>query len=408
VNARRSLGFMIAVLAILTVFNVALVVRSGGWPPWSDGEDAAVEASDPRGGLAPLESIVMGLGPHDEAPTAASEISLTASEVQRVGTLQATVAIVVSDIRDPAARAKAAALRAELVNLGIQVRPLLDARSNSERQNAFLRALIQERPSAIVVIPVDAGAALDALREIGAAGIKLVLLDAAPRELEAGTEYVSVVSSDNFGNGIASAHLLALAVASRGKVGALYFEGEPSFATAAQSLSYHPPAPAANQRLDAFRLALQQRYPGITLVDEIGLSGPDFVAEARNETQEMLRRHPDLDAIWTAWSVPAQGVLAAARTAGRDDLDIVTLDLDEQVALELARGGLVKGVAAQRAHDVGVVAARLVAYGLLDKEAPPYIALSALPVERANTITRWRLSLRVSPSAALLRAGGRR
>ena len=57
--------------------------------------------------------------------------------------------------------------------------------------------------------------------------------------------------------------------------------------------------------------------------------------------------------------MPAEGVIAAARAAGRDDLVITTIDLGENVAISMAQGGFVHGLGAQRPYDQGVTEADL-------------------------------------------------
>jgi ribose transport system substrate-binding protein len=103
----------------------------------------------------------------------------------------------------------------------------------------------------------------------------------------------------------------------------------------------------------------------------------------------MLTQNPDLDGIWAVWDVPAEGVLAAARAAGNSDLKVTTIDLGQNVAIEMARDGLIRGLGAQRPFDQGVTEANLAAYGLLDKEAPQYVALNALPVTPDNLMEAW-------------------
>jgi ribose transport system substrate-binding protein len=83
-------------------------------------------------------------------------------------------------------------------------------------------------------------------------------------------------------------------------------------------------------------------------------------------------------------------VIAAARANGRDDLIITTIDLGENVAIDMARGGFIKGLGAQRPFDQGVTEAMLAGYGLLGKDAPAYVALPALPVEKANLLDAWQ------------------
>ncbi len=104
----------------------------------------------------------------------------------------------------------------------------------------------------------------------------------------------------------------------------------------------------------------------------------------------MLIQNADLDAIWAVWDVPAEGVLAAARANGRDDLTITTIDLGQNVAIDMAQGGPVKGLGAQRPFDQGVAEATLAGYSLIDKKAPPYVAVTALPVTPENLEQAWR------------------
>jgi ribose transport system substrate-binding protein len=104
----------------------------------------------------------------------------------------------------------------------------------------------------------------------------------------------------------------------------------------------------------------------------------------------MLTQHSDLNGIWAVWDVPAEGVMAAARAAGRTDLVITTEDLGKNVAIALAQNSLVKGLGAQRPFDQGVTEAMLAAYGLLGKTAPSYVALPSLAVNHDNVLQAWQ------------------
>jgi ribose transport system substrate-binding protein len=191
----------------------------------------------------------------------------------------------------------------------------------------------------------------------------------------AGQDYVSVVSADNYGNGVAAAHLMAKALNGEGEIG-LVFHAADFFVT--------------KQRYDGFKATIAADYPGITIVDEQGIGGPDFTGDADRAAGAMLTSNPGLDGIWAVWDVPAEGVIAAARAAGREDLVITTVDLGENVAISMAQGGMVKGLGAQRPYDQGVTEALLAGYGLLDKEAPAFVALPALPVTQENLLDAWQ------------------
>ncbi len=72
-----------------------------------------------------------------------------------------------------------------------------------------------------------------------------------------------------------------------------------------------------------------------------------------------MTKQPNIDGIWGVWDVPAEGIMAAARDAGRTDLKIATQDLGTNVAIQLAKGELIVGLGAQRPFDQGVAEARL-------------------------------------------------
>jgi hypothetical protein len=75
---------------------------------------------------------------------------------------------------------------------------------------------------------------------------------------------------------------------------------------------------------------------------------------------------------------PGEGVLAALRANGATKTKLVTLDLDEPLALDMARGGQTFALVIDRAYDVGRAMARSAAYGLLGKRAPPFVIVPAL------------------------------
>jgi ribose transport system substrate-binding protein len=218
-------------------------------------------------------------------------------------------------------------------------------------------------------------ATVSAYRAAQSAGAKLVFMDNVPKGFKAGTDYVSAVSADNFGNGVTSAHLLAKALGAKGKIGLIFHEAD-FFVT--------------RQRYDGFKQTIQSDYPGIQIVEEQGIAGPDFAGDAQGVANAMLSKHPDLAGIWAVWDVPAEGVMAAARASGRGDLRIATEDLGKNVAIAMAKGELVVGLGAQRPFDQGVTEARLGALAVLGEKTPPYVALSALPVQHANVLDAWK------------------
>jgi ribose transport system substrate-binding protein len=335
------------------------------------------------------ENNVLGTGPNGESPTPPIGFGLTNEELRKVRAMHATAAIVMHYGGNDWSQAQVAGLQAQFAEMGIDVVAVTDAGFDPHRQVADIEAVLASEPDIIVSIPTDPVATAAAYKKAAAQGVKLVFMDNVPMGMRHGEDYVSVASADNFGNGVASAHLMAEGLDGHGTVGVVFHAAD-FFVT--------------RQRYQAFRKTLQESYPAIRIVEEEGIRGPDFAADAHEVAAAMLARHRDLSGIWAVWDVPAEGVMAAARAAGRGDLVITTVDLGLNVALELARGGLVVGVGAQRPFDLGVHEAELAAYGLLGKAAPAYVALPALPVSRLSVLEAWESVYHNPPPPQLVEA----
>ena len=330
--------------------------------------------ADPDAALAALQDTVLSKGPSGEDPSPASSVVLTDEELAQIKAMNATAAIVMHYGGNDWSRAQINGLETQFAAMGIEVIAITDAGFKPEKQVADLETIMAQAPDIIISIPTDPTATAAAYRAVVDAGVKLVFMDNIPAGFVAGTDYVSVVSADNYGNGVAAAHLMAKALNGAGNIG-LVFHAADFFVT--------------KQRYDAFKATIASDYPDILIVDEQGIGGPDFSGDAEKAAGAMLTSHPEINGIWAVWDVPAEGVISAARNAGRDDLVITTVDLGENVAISIAQGGFVKGLGAQRPYDAGVVEAKLAGYGLLGKAAPAFVALPALPVSRDNLIEAW-------------------
>jgi ribose transport system substrate-binding protein len=333
------------------------------------------QSVDPVQALAALQGKTLSKGPNGEEPAPASSVSLSPEEIEKIRGLKAKAAIVLHYSRNDWSEAQVAGLKSQFDKMGIEVTAVTDAGFIAERQVANIESVLMQKPQIIVSIPTDAVFTAAAYKKASQQGVKLVFMDNVPQGFEPGKDYVSVVSADNYGNGVASAHLMAKALQSKGEIGLVYHAAD-FFVT--------------RQRYDAFKKTITENYPDIRIVAEQGIREPDFYGDADRAAYVMLTANQNLSGIWAVWDVPAEGVIAAARTAGKEHLVITTIDLGLNVAVDMAQNGLVKGVGAQRPYDQGIVEALLAGYGLLGKPAPAYVALPALPVTRENLLEAWK------------------
>ena len=334
----------------------------------------AAYAADPDAELAALAGKVLSTGPNGETPSPASVVTLSDDEIAKVKAMHATAAIVLHYGGNDWSRAQVAGLKAEFADLGIDVIAVTDAGFKPETQVADIETVLAKKPTIIASIPVDPVSEAGAYKKAADAGVKLVFMDNVPKGLVAGKDYVSVVSADNYGNGVAAGLLMAKFLKGKGTVGAVFHAAD-FFVT--------------KQRYQGFQKAISE-FPDIKIIESQGIGGPDFSGDAEKVASAMITAHPDIDGIWAVWDVPAEGVISAARTANKNNLVITTEDLGENAAINMAKGGFVKGLGAQRPYDQGVTEVKLAAYGLLGKKAPDYVALPSLVVTKDNLLDAWK------------------
>jgi ribose transport system ATP-binding protein len=313
------------------------------------------------------------VGPHGEQATPAGQVLLTPQEIQQIQQMHATAAVVLHYGGNDWSHAQVAGLKHQFAAMGIEVIAVTDANFDPNKQVADIETVLKKKPNIIVSVPTDPAATASTYKKAVTQGVKLVFMDNVPQGFTAGSDYVSVVSADNYGNGVTAALLMAEKLGGTGKIGLIYHATD-FFVT--------------KQRYEAFKTAIA-KFPDIQIVSEKGVTGPDFAGQAETAASAMLTEYPDLNGIWAVWDVPAEGVVAAARTSNRPDLVITTCDLGLKAALAIAKGQIY-GLSAQRPFDQGVTEAIMVGYGLLGKAAPPYVALGPLAVTSASVLQAWQ------------------
>ena len=112
-----------------------------------------------------------------------------------------------------------------------------------------------------------------------------------------------------------------------------------------------------------------------------------------------------LDGIWGIWDVPSEGIIAAVKQAGMEDqVAVTTIDLGLNVGIELAKGGVIKGLAAQQVYDAGVAEATCAALACLGEEVPTFITTSGFVVEQDNVLDMWKNVYYADPPQELVAA----
>lgn len=355
-------------------------------PSVSPSETASVSESTSPSAAA---DEILSTGPNGEKATPATTLSLTDAEIAKVKEGKYKAAICFHYGGNDWSSAQLKGLKDTFANLGIEVVAVTDANFKAEQQVTDIESATALNPNVIVSIPTDPVATSSAYLKAASKGIKLVFMDNCPANMTAGKDYVSVVSADNYGNGVKAADIMAENLGSKGKIGVIFYDAD-FFVT--------------NQRVEAFEKTIADKYPDIQIVDKAGFQDPNKVTEVADA---MLTKNKDLNGIFAVWDVPAEAVVAAAKAAGRTDLVITTIDLGNNVARMIAEGGMVKGLGAQLPYDQGVAEATLAAYSLLGKDAPPYVAVPALKVTKDNILEAYKTVYHVDAPADIQKAAGK-
>lgn len=328
--------------------------------------------------------IILSTGPNGETATSADELELTEEEKNEIREGNYTAAISFHYAGNDWSTTKLQGLTDTFEDLGIEIITVTDANFSVEQQVSDIENIISLDPDVLVSIPTDATSTADAYRRAAESGIDIVFMDNVPTGFEPGEDYISVVSADNYGNGVIAAELLGDALNGEGEIGIVYFDAD-FFVT--------------NQRLEAFKRTMEEQYPNIDIVSEQGFTDENAGAELADV---ILTQYPNIDGIFAHWDIPAEGVLSSIQAAGAD-VKLTTIDLGNNMALEIAKGNVV-GLGAQMPYAQGVAEATLAAYGLLGKEAPDFVAVPAKRVDQSNIVEAYEEVFRTDAPTWLLEA----
>ncbi|MFQ7233849.1 MAG: substrate-binding domain-containing protein [Enterococcus hulanensis] len=326
----------------------------------------ALEKTDGKDEIALDEGNIKSTGPNGEKAAPASSLTLSDEEIEKLKAGNYSAAISFHYAGNDWSTAQQKGLEDTFKKFGIKIVGTTDANFSVEQQVSDLETLTALNPDVMISIPTDAKATSDAFKRVSSRGIKLVFMDNVPDNFVAGENYVGAVSADNYGNGVIAAELIGDKLKGKGKIGIIHYDVD-YFVT--------------NQRLEAFEKTIKKEYPDIEVIAKTGFSD---VNQATEVADAMLTQNPDLEAIFAIWDIPAEGVLSALTSAGREDVLVSSIDLGDNIAKEIAQGKVL-GVGAQLPYDQGVAEATMAAYALLGKETPSYVAVPATKVER-NTI----------------------
>lgn len=332
------------------------------------------------------DSQILTKGPHGETGVDANTITISDEQKEAIKAGNFKVAICMHYGGNDWATAQLDAIKATCADLNMEVVAVTDANFSAEKQVSDIETVMALKPDAIISIPTDVVATADAYKRAIDSGIKVVFMDNAMEDMVGGKDYVSCVSADSYGNGVAAARLLGEKLNGKGKVGMVYYDAD-FFVT--------------NQRDAGFRDTLKKEFPDIEIVAEQGFTDENGCNE---QADAILTQFPNIDGIYASWDIPMEGILSSVRAAGKEgQIALVAIDLGNNIALEIAKGTVV-GVGAQMPYDQGVAETKLAALSLIGESTPEYVVCPAMMVDKENVLDAYKAVYHVDAPSWLVEA----
>jgi ribose transport system substrate-binding protein len=325
------------------------------------------------------------VGPNGEPATPVAELQLSDADVEKLRAGGYTAAFAWHELYDWS-NAVARGAKDEFERLGIAVVAETTAGFDSARQQSNVETTMALSPSILVSLPVDPAAGARTYAAALEGGAKIVFIDNAAAGFEHGKDFVTTVSADLVGIGERTAEAMSVALGGEGKIGYIFHDAD-----------FH----VTNLRDSAFKWLIENQYEGIEIVAEAGMADPARIEDIANA---ILLQNPDLTGLYVPWAEPAAGVLSVLRQQDRTDVKIVTIDLNEPVAIDMVQGGSVAAMIADEAYNIGVYAARAGAASLLGQDVDPFLVVDALIVNADNVAEGWMQSLHTEAPSSVLSA----
>lgn len=315
---------------------------------------------------------MVGRGPFGEKAVSPEELTLTEEEIERLRRGKYRVGISFHYSGTAWTRLHENAIRDTLGKIGVAVVAVTDAHFDPELQMTQLDSLKMQKPDAVIAIPVDDMVTAEKFKEISKE-TKLVFISAVPAGLKK-DDYASCVSVDERENGQNAGVLLGE-----------YFRGKGTQANVA-FLDHGAPFYGTHLRDMVAEQVIREEYP------EANVVATDFfyqIDRAYEVSRRMILAHPEINGLYVSWERPALQVIRALKELHREDIAVVTCDLDLEIAKYLARNEMVVGLSTQRPYEQGVAVALATAKALLGDTEYKYIGVPARMVQPENLIQSW-------------------
>jgi len=350
---------MVLILAVLLAISITLPLYSQGT------KEAAVDTS---------QYVYETKGPSGEVPTDYSKVVLTSEEKSAVKKATYKVAILMHESSDWV-NAVIAGARSMSAELNMNVVAVTDAGQDPNKQRTDIETTLALNPDIIITLVLDPVSGSVALKQAVDKGVKVVLISNLPSNFTHGKDYAGIVTDDLFQMGKSVADMIGKYLNGKGEVALMFHDA-----------NYY----VTNQRDQAVEAVLRRDYPNIKIVAKRGIVNAN---DSETLASAILTQYPNVNAIYAPWDVLAEGVVAAARTAGKKNVGVFTIDLGANNAMDMAKGGNMKGVVADLPYVLGESLITMGALSMLGKDTPAFVTVPAISITKETISAAWKQSL---------------
>lgn len=214
-----------------------------------------------------------------------------------------------------------------------------DRETNSARQIQIIDEAIAAKVEGVVLAPVDRKDLVASVEKLAAEKIPCAVIDSGVDSVQ----FLCMASTDNYQGGVLAAQRMGKILGGKGNVLVVrHIAGSHS----------------TIKRVNGFSDTLSNDFPGIKIVDS--QSGQDTVEAARQATEDMLARHPDVQGLFACNITTSVGALQALQKDQRSGVKMVAFDPDKAL-LDGLRSGQVDAIVLQNPYKMGYEGVKAVA-----------------------------------------------
>lgn len=317
-------------------------------------------------------------GPDGQTPSWDTELFLTKAEVEEVRQGDYKVAFNMDGAQGEYHESMTKAIEETCEHLGMELVAVTDAGFDPTKQKSDIETTLALNPDIIISAPVDKVSAAEAFKPAVEAGVNLVFWSNQPDGYTAGEEFIGISTSMPYDQGVFMAEQMGQLVGEDGKIGFIYWEQDFWI---------------VNIIDDIVREKLAEFYPDLEILEEGGFGA---LEDAEGIAAAMIQKYPDIDGFYVSFNFPSQLAAAACKSAGRDDIQIVTQGVDVPILIKLLTPGEnIGAVITDTPYLIGVNHVLLGAFGVMGKDAPEYTLSPSAWYTKDNVEELWDIAMRI-------------